>query len=81
MPVCRDCKMFMPTMFMCSTANMIVRADTDACEKAKSMQGISKCGDCKMFMPALYHCNMAGMGGRSVQVSKSSSACDAFMPK
>lgn len=80
MATCKDCKMFMPHMFICPTAGRIVRPDTDA---SMCKMGVARCGDCKMFMPTLFNCSYAKWGENpaAVQVSGESSTCDAFMPK
>jgi hypothetical protein len=75
MVTCGECKMFVPELFLCPTADMIVRAETDA---RKCKMGVPKCGDCRIFVPKLFNCVHALMGGDAVgmQVRADSRACD-----
>lgn len=80
MPKCEECKMFNPTLLICPTTGKLVRADTDA---SMCKMKLTSCGDCSMFKPDLFNCIEATIDGKCVgiQVSPSTLACEAFMPK
>ena len=80
MPKCEECTVFIPTLLICPTTGMLVKADTYAstCEMK-----LPRCGDCSIFIPNLFNCTEARIADKPVgiQVTPSTFSCEAFMPK